>query len=65
MSESVVGCKLASSLLSRLVVLSVAAQQHLLPHLLIPRTGKIARHDGTMKPFDNIEPFYRFDARVI
>lgn len=46
MSESVVGCKLASSLLSRLVVLSVAAQQHLLPHLLIPRT------DSTQGLFD-------------
>ena len=41
-SESVVGSKMASSLLSRLVVLNLAAQQHLLPHLLIPRTGTIA-----------------------
>ena len=37
--EAVVGAKLATTLLSRLVVLNPAAQTHLLPHLLVPRTA--------------------------
>lgn len=38
--ESVVGAKLVHTLLSRMVVMNPSAQQHLLPHLLIPRIGK-------------------------
>lgn len=37
--ETVVGSKLAKGLLSRMVVLNSTAQQLLLPHLLIPRSG--------------------------
>ena len=42
--EDVVGSKLAKTLLSRMVVLNSSAQIHLLPHLLIPRTGFL-RHN--------------------
>lgn len=72
-SESVVGSKMASSLLSRLVVLNLAAQQHLLPHLLIPRTGTIASlFTSRLKSVfakDNVDnnsiSSYRFNARVV
>ena len=37
--ESVVGAKLVHTLLSRMVVMNSSAQQHLLPHLLIPKNG--------------------------
>ena len=42
--EAVVGSKLVSTLLSRMVVMNQSAQQHLLPHLLIPRIGNYKFH---------------------
>lgn len=51
--ESIVGSKLANILLSRIVVLNPVAQQYLLPHVLIPRSGKLFfAMRGTSKPIN-------------
>lgn len=58
--EIVVGSKMANALLSRLVVLNPSAQQHLLPHLLVPRTGVISfgSNEAYINMIDNRARFF-------